>query len=117
MTPGRRAACPLCAAGLAALLLLAGCAAGDPAGPDKGMGMGMGIDEPDPDLVFLAPYRNAADSCRLIGASALTAGFETEGAELVACPTGGADDAGLAAAGARRVTQTESFTLYSLPAR
>lgn len=77
-----------------------------------------GISEPDPDLVFVRGYRFANDVCMLTGESAFTIDFLDDAADLVTCPTGHPAAAELVAeTNASRVTQTNSFTLYSVPRR
>ena len=76
------------------------------------------ISEPDPDLIFVRGYRDSVDNCQLVGESAFTAGFLDDAADLVACPTGSAAMASLIAeTGAAIVTQTNSFTFFSIPYR
>ena len=77
-----------------------------------------GISEPDPELVFVRGYRSAGDDCRLVGESAFTVDFLDDAADLVACPTGSATMASLMAeTGAQMLTQTNSFTFFSIPYR
>jgi hypothetical protein len=77
-----------------------------------------GISEPDPDLVFVRGYRFADDVCMLTGESAFTVDFLDDAADLVTCPTGHPAAAELVAeTNASLVTQTNSFTLYSVPRR
>lgn len=77
-----------------------------------------GISEPDPDLVFVRGYRFADDVCMLTGESAFTVDFLDDAADLVTCPTGHPAAAELLAeTNASLVTQTNSFTLYSVPRR
>lgn len=76
------------------------------------------VSEPDPDLVFVRGYRSPADECQLVGETAFTVDFLDDAADLVACPTGSAAMASLMAeTGAPIVTQTNSFTFFSLPNR
>ena len=76
------------------------------------------ISEPDPELNFVRGYRSAADECQLVGETAFTADFLDDAANLVACPTGSAAMASLMAeTGARMITQTNSFTFFSIPYR
>ncbi|MXU66135.1 hypothetical protein [Oceanomicrobium pacificus] len=76
------------------------------------------IDEPDPELNLLGGYRSGDDECRRAGESAFTIDFLDDAADLVACPTGSADAASLAATlPAQMVTQTQSYTLYSVARR
>jgi len=76
------------------------------------------ISEPDPDLVFVRGYRSPSDECQLVGESAFTVDFLDDAADLVACPTGSsAIQTLLAETEARIVTQTNSFTFFSLPYR
>ena len=76
------------------------------------------VSEPDPDLVFVRGYRTPSDECQLVGESAFTVDFLDDAANLVACPTGSyAMQTLMAETGSRIVTQTNSFTLFSLPYR
>ena len=76
------------------------------------------ISEPDPELIFVRGYRGAADECQLVGETAFTIDFLDDAADLVACPTGSAAMASLVAeTGAQMVTQTNSFTFFSIPYR
>ncbi|MCV6825836.1 MULTISPECIES: hypothetical protein [Halocynthiibacter] len=76
------------------------------------------ISEPDPELNFVRPYRGAGDTCQLVGENAFTVDFLDDAADLVACSTGTDDSASLAASEAARVvTQTNSYTLYSVARR
>ena len=76
------------------------------------------VSEPDPDLVFVRGYRNPSDECQLVGESAFTVDFLDDAANLVACPTGSyAMQTLMAETGSRIVTQTNSFTFFSLPYR
>ncbi len=96
-------------AALAAALSVSGCS--DPQG-------GVAISEPDPDLVVVRGYRSPADECQLVGESAFTAEFLDDAADLVACPTGSAAMATLVAErGAQMITQTNSWTFFSIPYR
>ncbi len=76
------------------------------------------IDEPDPDLYFVRGYRSENDPCKLTGETAFTNQFLDDAADLVTCLTGyeGADEF-VKTTGARVVTQTQSYTLYSVPRR
>ena len=77
-----------------------------------------GISEPDPELVFVRGYRSAGDDCRLVGESAFTVDFLDDAADLVACPTGSAAMASLMAeTGAPIITQTNSYSFFSIPYR
>jgi len=77
-----------------------------------------GISEPDPELVFVRGYRSADDECKLTGESAFTVDFLDDAADLVTCPTGGPAAASLVSeTSATIVTQTNSYTLYSVPHR
>jgi hypothetical protein len=100
------------AAGLApagAMLLVSGCI--EPANE-------VAISEPDPDLVFVRGYRDPSDSCKLVGESAFTVEFLSDAADLVACPTGSAAmERLMAETGASIITQTNSFTFFSLSYR
>ena len=76
------------------------------------------ISEPDPELNFVRGYRNAADECQLVGESAFTVDFLDDAADLVACPTGSsAMETLMAETGARIITQTNSFSFFSLAYR
>ena len=76
------------------------------------------VSEPDPDLVFVRGYRSASDECQLVGESAFTIDFLDDASDLVACPTGSsAMETLMAETGSRIVTQTNSFTFFSLPYR
>ena len=76
------------------------------------------ISEPDPELNFVRGYRNAADECQLVGETAFTVDFLDDAADLVACPTGSAAMASLMAeTGAPVITQTNSFSFFSIPYR
>jgi hypothetical protein len=89
--------------------MLAGCSDPAPSG---------GISEPDPELVFLRGYRSADDDCKLTGESAFTVEFLDDAADLVTCSTGSSDAASLVSeTSARLVTQTNSFSLFSVPRR
>lgn len=91
---------------LSTALVLAGCVETAPE---------IAVSEPDPDLVFVRGYRGPADECQLVGESAFTADFLDDAANLVACPTGSAAMASLMAeTGAQMVTQTNSFTFFSI---
>ena len=76
------------------------------------------ISEPDPERVFVRGYRSAADECQLVGETAFTVDFLDDAADLVACPTGSAAMASLIAeTRVPVVTQTNSFTFFSIPTR
>jgi hypothetical protein len=78
----------------------------------------VGISEPDPELVFVRGYRSAEDDCKLTGESAFTVNFLDDAADLVTCSTGGpAAESLVSETSARIVTQTNSYTLYSVPRR
>jgi hypothetical protein len=95
-----------CFAVLPATLFVSGCA--QPT-------VDVGISEPDPDLVFVRGYRNPTDECQLVGESAFTIEFLDDAADLVACPTGSAAmDTLMATTGAQIITQTNSFSFFSL---
>ncbi|AXI46638.1 hypothetical protein C1J03_11775 [Sulfitobacter sp. SK012] len=97
----------LCA--LSTALILLGCAETTP---------DVAISEPDPDLVFVGGYRGPADDCQLVGESAFAADFLDDAANLVACPTGSvAMESLMAETGAAIITQTNSFTFFSIPFR
>lgn len=106
----RRRVSALSAAGLMfGVSILAGCSDPAPSG---------GISEPDPDLVFVRGYRSADDDCKLTGESAFTVDFLDDAADLVTCSTGSSDAASLVSeTSARLVTQTNSFSLFSVPRR
>lgn len=73
------------------------------------------VDEPDPDLNFVRGYRSASDPCQLTGETSFTIDFLDDSADLVSCPTGDpASNTLLSENNAVVVTQTESFTLYSV---
>ena len=78
----------------------------------------VGIDEPDPDLYFVRGYRSENDPCKLTGETEFTNQFLDDAADLVTCLTGyeGADEF-VKTTGAKVVTQTQSYTLYSVPRR
>ena len=76
------------------------------------------VSEPDPDLLFVRGYRSADDVCQLTGETSFTVDFLDDAADLVTCPTGHPAAVSLVAAtSATVVTQTNSFTLYSVPRR
>ncbi len=76
------------------------------------------ISEPDPELIFVRGYRSAADDCRLVGESAFTLDFLDDAADLVACSTGSTDmDELMAQTGVPILTQTNSYTFFSVPRR
>ena len=78
----------------------------------------VGIDEPDPDLYFVRGYRSENDPCKLTGETEFTNQFLDDAADLVTCLTGYEGTAEFVkSTGARVVTQTESYTLYSVPKR
>ena len=94
---------------LSCVAAVAGCGEPAPVG---------GISEPDPELVFVRAYRSADDACRLTGESAFTIDFLDDAADLVTCPTGGAAAATLVSeTSAVMVTQTNTYTLFSVPRR
>lgn len=107
-SPGlRRLAAGFAPAG--AMLLISGCI--EPARE-------VAISEPDPDLVFVRGYRDPSDPCKLVGESAFTVEFLSDAADLVACPTGSAAmESLMAETAASMITQTNSFTFFSLPNR
>ena len=89
--------------------MLAGCT--DPA-PN------VAISEPDPELVFVRGYRSGDDDCKLTGESAFTVEFLDDAADLVTCSTGSAAATTLVSeTSASMLTQTNSYTLYSVPRR
>ena len=76
------------------------------------------VSEADPDLVLVRGYRSASDECQLVGESGFTIDFLDDAADLVACPTGSfAMEALMTETGAQMITQTNSFSLFSLPYR
>ncbi len=76
------------------------------------------ISEPDPELNFVRGYRSDVDECQLVGETAFTVEFLDDAADLVACPTGSAAMTSLMAEmGALVITQTNSFSLFSIPYR
>ena len=77
-----------------------------------------GISEPDPDLLFVRGYSSADDDCKLTGETAFTVDFLDDAADLVTCSTGSADAAALVSqTSATLVTQTNSYSLYSVQRR
>jgi hypothetical protein len=107
---GSRIARWVVAAGaLASGLLAAGCIDSAPV---------EAVSEPDPDLMFVRGYRSAEDVCQLTGETSFTVDFLDDAADLVTCPTGHPAAASLVSAmNAAVVTQTNSFTLFSVPRR
>ena len=76
------------------------------------------ISEPDPELNFVRGYRSDVDECQLVGETAFTVEFLDDAVDLVACPTGSAAMTSLMAeTGATMITQTNSFTFFSIPFR
>lgn len=76
------------------------------------------ISEPDPDLVFVRGYRSESDECQVVGESAFTIDFLDDASDLIACPTGGyAMETLMAETDAQIISQTNSFSLFSLPYR
>lgn len=75
-------------------------------------------EEADPELYFVRGYRSADDPCKLTGETGFTVNFLDDAADLVTCLTGyeGAAEF-VRTTGAIIVTQTESYTLYSVPRR
>ena len=97
------------ASALASGLLVAGCMESN---------TDVAISEPDPDLVFVRGYRSADDACQLTGESAFTVDFLDDAADPVTCPTGHSAAVSLVSSmNATVVTQTNSFTLFSVPRR
>lgn len=95
--------------GLACSLLVTGCVDSYPV---------EAASEPDPDLVFVRGYRSADDVCQLTGETSFTVEFLDDAADLVTCPTGHSAALSLVAeTNATVVTQTNSFTLFSIPRR
>jgi len=68
-------------------------------------------------LPFVRGFRNAADTCMLIGESATTIDFLDDAAWLVGCPDGHADIATYKAAGAAEMTRVSGYTLLSVRRR
>ena len=94
---------------LPAALSLAGCIETAPE---------IAISEPDPDLVFVRGYRSPSDECQLVGESGFTIDFLDDASDLVACPTGSsAMETLMAETGSQVITQTNSFTFFSLTYR
>ncbi len=94
---------------LPAALSLAGCIETAPE---------IAISEPDPDLVFVRGYRSPSDECQLVGESGFTIDFLDDASDLVACPTGSsAMETLMAETGSQAITQTNSFTFFSLTYR
>ena len=76
------------------------------------------VSEPDPDLVFVRGYRSPSDECQLVGESAFTIDFLDDASDLVACPTGSsAMETLMSETGAQIITQTNSFSFFSLAYR
>ncbi|MEH6835734.1 MULTISPECIES: hypothetical protein [Falsihalocynthiibacter] len=76
------------------------------------------VSEPDPDLVFVRGFRSLSDECQLVGESAFTIDFLDDAADLVSCPTGSsAMETLMAETGAQIITQTNSFSFFSLANR
>jgi hypothetical protein len=68
--------------------------------------------------VFVRGYRSTDDDCKLTGETAFTVDFLDDAADLVTCSTGGPAAERLASeTSATIVTQTNSYTLYSVPRR
>ena len=98
-----------CIAILPAAFFVAGCI---------GTPVEVAVSEPDPDLIFVRGYRSPSDACQLVGESAFTIDFLDDASNLVACPTGSsAMETLMAETGAQIVTQTNSFTFFSLTYR
>ena len=94
---------------LPTVLILAGCVETAPE---------IAISEPDPDLVFVRGYRSESDESQVVGESAFTIDFLDDASDLVACPTGSsAMETLMAETGAQIITQTNSFTFFSLTYR
>ena len=97
----------VCFAVLPAVLFVGGCVVS----PAE-----IAVSEPDPDLVVVRGYRSASDECQLVGESRFTINFLDDAADLVACPTGSfAMETLMTETGAQMITQTNSFSLFSLP--
>ena len=76
------------------------------------------VSEPNPDLNFVRGYRSESDPCQLTGETSFTVEFLDDASDLVTCPTGDPAASSLVSDnGAIVVTQTNSFTLYSVPRR
>lgn len=74
------------------------------------------ISEPDPELNFVRGYRSFADECQPLGEAAFTVDLLDDAADLVACPTGSEAMASLMAEkGLPVITQTNSFSFFSIP--
>ena len=96
-------------AGCAVALTLTGCVEAPPE---------VAISEPDPELVFVRGYRSPGDECQLVGETAFTIDYLDDAADLVACPTGSAAmESLMVETGAPVLTQTNSFTFFSIPHR
>ena len=78
----------------------------------------LAVSEPDPDLVFVRGYRSPSDACELVGETAFTIEFLDDTSDLVACPTGSsAMETLMKETGAQIITQTNSFSFFSLAYR
>lgn len=76
------------------------------------------VSEGDPDINFVRNYRSGTDTCQLVGESAFTVEFLDDSSDLVACDTGTPDSESLnAMANSRVVTQTNSYTFFSVSRR
>ena len=76
------------------------------------------VSEPDPELVFVRGYRSASDECQLVGESAFTIDFLDDASDLGACPMGSSGmETLMSETGAQIITQTNSFSFFSLPYR
>jgi hypothetical protein len=99
----------VCFAILPAVLSVAGCVES----PAE-----IAVSEADPDLVFVRGYRSASDECQLVGESGFTIDFLDDASDLVACSTGSfAMETLMTETGAQMITQTNSFSFFSLPYR
>ena len=85
---------------------------------DTQMSRSVAIDEPDPDLYFVRGYRSESDPCKLTGETEFTNKFLDDAADLVTCLTAyrGTKDF-IELTGAKILTHTQSYTLYSVPRR
>ena len=94
---------------LASSLTIAGCSETVPV---------RAVSEPDPELLFVRGYRSGNDPCQLTGETEFTIDFLDDAADLVTCPTGDPSASSLVSeTNATVVTQTNSFTLFSVPRR
>jgi hypothetical protein len=74
------------------------------------------VSEPDPSLDFVRGFPSAGDPCQLTGETGFTREFLDDASDLVTCPTGHPAASLLVSEnGAVVVTQTNSFTIFSVP--